>query len=202
MRSRDNHFDFHGFGVQATFAMWVMDARVVLGRVLTLPGSSVTRSGLRPSTSKAGRQSADLFRLAPAMPSCRRQSTHRLPSPFDEGANIRRTCYPFGPMSAKSCSVGLTDPQGIRHTVEVTAESLFEAAAIALAAFKKSGWTDPVGSAARLEVEVRELPVRHTVSVLQIQRWLRAPRRVRVSASGKIASWHCYGDACCLVTSL
>jgi len=57
--------------------------------------------------------------------------------------------------------------------VDVTADSLFEAAATALAIFKKDGWTDPVGSAARLEVEVREPAVTHTVSVLQIQRWLQ-----------------------------
>lgn len=44
---------------------------------------------------------------------------------------------------------------------------------MALAIFKKEGWTDPVGSAARLEVDVREPPVKHTVTVLQIQRWLQ-----------------------------
>jgi hypothetical protein len=44
---------------------------------------------------------------------------------------------------------------------------------MALAIFKKNGWTDPVGSAARLEVEVREPTVKHTVSVMQIQRWLQ-----------------------------
>lgn len=76
-------------------------------------------------------------------------------------------------MSAKTWSVSLTDSQGIKHTVEVTADSLFEAAAMALAVFKKDGWTDPVGSAARLEVQVREPAVTHTVSVLQIQRWLQ-----------------------------
>jgi hypothetical protein len=69
--------------------------------------------------------------------------------------------------------VTLTDTQGIRHAVDVTAESLYEAAATALAIFKKNGWTDPVGSAARLEVEVREPGVKHTVTVLQIQRWLQ-----------------------------
>jgi hypothetical protein len=45
-------------------------------------------------------------------------------------------------------------PTGIKHTVDVTADSLFEAAAVALAIFKKDGWTDPVGSAARLKVKV------------------------------------------------
>jgi len=76
-------------------------------------------------------------------------------------------------MSVRTCSVTLSDTQGVRHTVDVTADSLFEAAAMALSIFKKNGWTDPVGSAARLEVEVREPTVTHTVSVMQIQRWLQ-----------------------------
>lgn len=75
-------------------------------------------------------------------------------------------------MSVRTCSVTLTDPHGVRHSVDVTAETLFEAAAMALAVFQKNGWTDPIGLAARLDVEVREPPVTHTVTVLQIQRWL------------------------------
>lgn len=76
-------------------------------------------------------------------------------------------------MSLQTCSVTLTDARGIRHTVDVTAESLFEAAGLALAAFKKDGWTDPIGPATKLDVEVRHPSVRHSVSVLQIQRWLQ-----------------------------
>jgi hypothetical protein len=56
--------------------------------------------------------------------------------------------------------VSLTDPKGVRHAVDVTAESLHEAAAMALVVYKQNGWTDPVGSAARLEVEVREPAVK------------------------------------------
>jgi hypothetical protein len=78
----------------------------------------------------------------------------------------KTNCYPFWPMSVRTCSVTLTDPHGVRHSVDVTAETLFEAAAMA------NGWTDPIGLAARLDVEVREPPVTHTVTVLQIQRWL------------------------------
>ena len=68
--------------------------------------------------------------------------------------------------------VSVTNPVGITHAVEVQAESLFEAAALALAALKKEGWTDPIGPATRLEVEVRPPAVRHTLSVIQLQRWL------------------------------
>jgi hypothetical protein len=77
------------------------------------------------------------------------------------------------PVPLKTCSVTLTDVSGVRHTAEVAAESLFEAAAMALAVLKKDGWTNTIGPAARLEVEVREAVVKHTVTVTQIERWLQ-----------------------------
>jgi len=87
----------------------------------------------------------------------------------------------FGRVSVKTCSVSLNDPQGVKHTVDVTADSLFEAAATALAIFKKNGWTDSVGSAALLEVEVREPPVKHTVTVRRFSDGYRAQPRVPMS---------------------
>jgi hypothetical protein len=75
-------------------------------------------------------------------------------------------------MAAQTCTVSVTDSRGIRHSVEITAESLFEAAAMALAAFRKDGWTEPPGPATRLEIEVKPPVVRHTVTVQQLQRWL------------------------------
>ena len=47
------------------------------------------------------------------------------------------------------------DSAGITHSVDVTAESLFEAAASALCVFRKNNWLDPMSGATRLEVEVR-----------------------------------------------
>ena len=47
------------------------------------------------------------------------------------------------------------DLRGIRHVAEVNADSLFEAAVLALRAFKASGWTEGIGPATRVEVEVR-----------------------------------------------
>ena len=38
-------------------------------------------------------------------------------------------------MPPKDCRVVMTDPQGIRRSVRVTAETLFEAAALAVYAF-------------------------------------------------------------------
>lgn len=57
--------------------------------------------------------------------------------------------------------------------MDVTAESLFEAAGLGVAALKNDGRTDSIGPATKLEVEVRHPSVRHSVSVLQIQRWLQ-----------------------------
>lgn len=87
-------------------------------------------------------------------------------------ANKRRSCYSVA-VGVRSCSVTFTDGCGVRHTVDVTAESLFEAAALALATLKGNDWTDPLGPATPLEIEVRNPAVRHTVTVLQIQRWIQ-----------------------------
>jgi hypothetical protein len=57
--------------------------------------------------------------------------------------------------------------------VEVAAETLFEAAAMALAIFKRDGWTDALGIATKLTVEVREPVTRHELTVRQIQSWLQ-----------------------------
>src|SRR5687768_2771797 len=88
-------------------------------------------------------------------------------------ANKRRICYArWSAMAVQTCSVTFTDPRGVRHTVDVLAESLFEAAALGVAALKKDGWTDPVGPATTLQVEVRSPAIKHVVSVLQVERWL------------------------------
>ena len=71
----------------------------------------------------------------------------------------------------RACTVTLVDLRGIRHAAEVHADSLFEAAVLALQAFKGAGWADGIGPATRLEVEVRLPTVRHVVSLGQIQRW-------------------------------
>jgi hypothetical protein len=73
----------------------------------------------------------------------------------------------------RSCQVSFTDSRGIRHTAEVQADSLFEAAVLALGILKHDGWiTETIGAATRLEVEVREPVTRHVVTLLQVQRWL------------------------------
>jgi hypothetical protein len=76
-------------------------------------------------------------------------------------------------MSPKTCTVSLTDVRGSRHTVEVMADSLFEAAVYGLKVLRENGWVpDKPGPATRLDIQVKEPAVTHQVTVLQIHRWL------------------------------
>jgi hypothetical protein len=70
------------------------------------------------------------------------------------------------------CAVSFADVRGIRHTVEVQAESLFEAAVLAVRTFKGDPWIEHVGPATVLEIEVREPTARHAITMAQVQRWL------------------------------
>jgi hypothetical protein len=75
-------------------------------------------------------------------------------------------------MASRVCTVALTDSAGVRHSVEVSAETLFEAAALGLAAMKREAWVDGNGPGATLDIFVTPPVVRHSVSVQQVQRWL------------------------------
>jgi hypothetical protein len=71
----------------------------------------------------------------------------------------------------RSCTVSFRGVSGVRHSVELDAESVFDAAIRGLALLRRDGWVDNVGTATELEVEVREPATRHTVSVQQLRRW-------------------------------
>ena len=74
-------------------------------------------------------------------------------------------------MPPRSCTVSFIGPAGIRHSVDVTAQSLYEAAALGLSLLRKQDWSEPIAPGTQLEVRVREPATTHTVPVLQIQRW-------------------------------
>lgn len=74
-------------------------------------------------------------------------------------------------MAVRLCTVSYVGLSGIRHAVDVQAESVYEAAAAALAVFKGCEWSDGVGAAMPLHVKVRQPETTHTVTVDQIRRW-------------------------------
>ena len=75
-------------------------------------------------------------------------------------------------MALKLCAVSFTDLRGIRHTADVEAESLYEAAVQGIRRLNQDPWIERIGPGTKLEVEVREPSARHVLSVDQVERWL------------------------------
>ena len=67
------------------------------------------------------------------------------------------------------CIVSYLDIEGLRHTVEVEAESLYEAAVLAIRTFRQHD-CEP-GQASKLEVEVRSSVI-HTITPMRVHEWL------------------------------
>jgi len=82
---------------------------------------------------------------------------------------------------ARACTVSFTGPDGIRHSVNVQAETLYEAVVLAVRAFREHDCAP--GAASQLEVEARSPGVTHTVSMGKVQDWLRSSAK---SPSDKI----------------
>jgi hypothetical protein len=71
--------------------------------------------------------------------------------------------------------VSFVDHEGVRHSVPVEAESLFEAAVLALARFR--GADVVVGPAADIDVSVSEPVVTHSISLARVREWLSSTGR-------------------------
>ena len=69
-----------------------------------------------------------------------------------------------------ACIVSFVDLDGIRHSVEVEAEGLYEASVLGLCAFRKHE-LEP-GAMTQLEVEVRS-SVTHSLTVTKVREWLQ-----------------------------
>jgi hypothetical protein len=69
-----------------------------------------------------------------------------------------------------SCVVHYTDMDGLRHSVDVEADSLYEAAVKAIVIFRKHH-CEP-GAMAKLEVEIRD-PIVHTLTRKRVEDWLK-----------------------------
>ena len=89
----------------------------------------------------------------------------------DWWTNKKRMCIIEG-MAPKTCTVSVTDASGSRHSVEVLAESLYEAAALGLKLLRDADWVDTLGPMTRLQLQVRAPTVMHEVTIQQLQRWL------------------------------
>ena len=88
-------------------------------------------------------------------------------------------------MPVRPCTVSFTDQHGIRHSVEVEAGSLYEAAVYGVCRLAADPWLERIGPATVLDVEVREPATKHAVSLQQIERWLTSANASPMEASRK-----------------
>jgi hypothetical protein len=71
----------------------------------------------------------------------------------------------------RACTVSFVGPTGIRHCVEVTAESLYEAAILGVSLLRQEGWAEQIAQGTQLEIQVRQPATTHCVTVAQLRQW-------------------------------
>jgi hypothetical protein len=74
---------------------------------------------------------------------------------------------------SSACRVSFTDSAGVTHTVSVSASSLYEAAALGIAEFRRCVFAEAmVGPATRLRVAVEAPATTHELTVAKLRAWL------------------------------
>ena len=75
-------------------------------------------------------------------------------------------------MVGTRCRVSYLDSRNIEHAVDVTADSLFEAAAVAIRAFREGALVEELPVAGtELRIAVFPLPVEHRVRLKRVEQW-------------------------------
>jgi hypothetical protein len=77
-----------------------------------------------------------------------------------------------GRLMVRACTVGFQDARGIRHCVDVEAESLYEAVVLAVRRFREDPWMSQVTAGTTLDVDVRAPATKHAVTLQQVEQWL------------------------------
>ncbi len=75
-------------------------------------------------------------------------------------------------MTAKTCGVSCRDPNGIEHSVEVMARTLYEAVGRGLQIFRANEWIDGLGRNSALSVFVKSPEITHNVRIIDFENWL------------------------------
>lgn len=76
-------------------------------------------------------------------------------------------------MVLRACKVSVTDTREVEHTVDVTAETLYEAVATALALLRQDKWVGEIGQGlTTVSVLVQQPPVSHQVKMKDFLSWL------------------------------
>jgi hypothetical protein len=76
-------------------------------------------------------------------------------------------------MPVRSCKVSVQDMEGVSHTVDVTAATLYEAVALGIAAIRGDEWvTDIAQGLNTVKVRVTNVAVEHEVRLMEFTKWL------------------------------
>ena len=78
-------------------------------------------------------------------------------------------------MAGSRCRVSLTDFEGVLHGVDVDAESLYEAVALAARSFTGAGCPPTQGT--ELDIEVKAPAVTHTIKLNRVCAWVNGVAR-------------------------
>ncbi len=86
-------------------------------------------------------------------------------------------------MVLRTCTVAVKDLGDVEHSIDVTAETLYEAIATALAALQKDDWVGEIGQGfTTMTVIVQQPPIKHEVKMKDFVSWLgrqgRSPAEV------------------------
>jgi len=70
------------------------------------------------------------------------------------------------------CRVSYLDSRNVEHAVDITADSLFEAAAVAIRAFREGALVEELPVAGtELRIAAFPLPVEHRVRLQRVEQW-------------------------------
>ena len=76
-------------------------------------------------------------------------------------------------MPVRSCRVTIQDMDGVSHTVEVTAATLYEAVAQGLAAIRGNEWVAGIAQGLNVvRVSVADVRVEHEVKLMDFTKWV------------------------------
>ena len=76
-------------------------------------------------------------------------------------------------MPVRSCRVTIQDMDGVAHTVEVSAATLYEAVAHGLAAIRRNEWVAGVAQGVNVvKVSVADVRVEHEVKLMDFTKWV------------------------------
>ena len=81
-------------------------------------------------------------------------------------------------MPLRTCTVAVKDLRDVEHSIEVSAETLYEAIATALAALQQDSWVGEIGQGfTTVTVLVQLPPVKHEVKMKDFLSWLNRQGR-------------------------